>query len=330
VAVEEGKVNGVVLGVEGLLVSVSDPDVHLRLFRDAVGMTVLAEEALSESDVDRLWGLAGSRADSWLLGVDPRGAAAGIGVHLVRFDPQSPIAVREGATGTDSDALKVCDFMVSDFEGARTRMEGAGFPLTSDPATYDVPGVGRFTEGHIDGPDGIKIALLKSHDADRGRFCRDVDSLFSEVLGFSAPISDPTPVARFYEALGLNEVFRYEIESAGFETMVGIAQATKAVGINYGLSEIDPMLGTIDYGLAKQHYSSLRDRAELPNRGFLAVRLAVSSVDAVAATAERWGLEVAAGPSRARMAPWGSVGSIVLRAPHGVLHHCIEKHRGSG
>ena len=84
------------------------------------------------------------------------------------------------------------------------------------------------------------------------------------------------------------------------------------------------MIGVIDYGLPSSAFRSLRTRSVLPNRGLQAIRLSVVSVDEVARIAAGANLEIAAPVAEALLFPQGRVKSLLIRAPHGVLHHFTE------
>jgi catechol 2,3-dioxygenase-like lactoylglutathione lyase family enzyme len=310
-----------VTSIDGPLVSTRDLARQRTLFEGVFGLLPVAEQRLTAAEVEALWGVKGRAARSVLL--ETKGTA--IGVRLVAFEPPSEIAIREGAAGIDSDALKVIDFVVTDFEAGVAALEKQGFKLSAPPAKYEVPKDGRFTEGHAEGPEGVKCALLKIHDASLDRFVRVQDRLFSEVLGVSAPVSDPAPIASFYEALGLRQVYRYEIENESFQHLLGAGRKTKVVGINYGHSEKAVVIGIVHYGLPAGSFRSLRDRSVLPHRGTVALRLTVRSVEAAAEACRAKGGEILAPPAAVELAPQGKVRSLTVRAPHGVVHHFLER-----
>jgi len=310
-----------VLSVEGLVIGVSDLDAHRRLFHRGFGLEVLADTALSVDEVEALYGLRGHSGRLVQLAT----AGTDIGVQLVVLDPGSERVIRGAARGIDVEALKVIDFMTQDFDGAVRRLEEAGFPLASEPARYEVAGVGRFTEGHVDGPDGVKCAILQQHDPGWKRFATVTDRLFSEIIGFSSPIVDPEPVHSFFEVMGLAEVFRYDFESETFSAMIGLDRPTHVVGVNYGLSPKEPMIGTIHYGLPEDSYRSLAEHAWLPHRGLAGVRLRVETTADLAEACRNAGYEIVSGPSSVRLGPWGDLRVLNVRGPHGIVHHCVQQ-----
>ena len=271
--------------------------------------------------VGSLFGVTGRTARTQVL--QTRGTS--IGVRLIEFRPSSKVAVREGARPTDADALKVIDFMVPDFEKAKDALARRGFKLAAPAASYSTPEDGRFTEGHIQGPDGVVCALLQMHDTPLTKYVRVADEAFSEVLGVSAPVSDRNAGIDFYRGvLKLPAVLSYEIGNASFQNLLKSRETTVLRGVNFGIGARAPMIGVVHYGLPLTAFRSLRERSVLPHRGLQALRLSVPSVEAVAEAAASAGLDIVAPPAEALLFPQGRIRSILIRAPHGVLHHFTE------
>ena len=316
-AAEKGRT---VVSIDGPLVSTGDLKRQRNLFEGVFGLAPVAEQTLSAPEVERLFGVSGHEAETVLLETP----GTRIGVRLVQFDPTPELTIREGAAGYDSDALKVVDFVVDRWDEAVAVLREKGFDLVGPPAEYALPREGRFTEGHVKGPDGVICALLRFHDSPRERFVRVTDRLFSEILGVSAPVADLAAVTAFYRALGLGVVFRYEIETESFQKLVGMGAKTRVTGTNFGLTEKAPMIGIIHYGLPEGSYRSLRDRSRLPHRGLVALRATISSVEEVAAACRAEGFEVLAPPASVTLEPHGRVRALAVRAPHGVVHHFVQ------
>jgi len=151
------------------------------------------------------------------------------------------------------------------------------------------------------------------------------DRMFSEILGVSAPVSDREAALGFYrDDLKLATVLSYEIANESFQKLLGSREKTLLRGVTFGVGGKAPMIGVIHYGLPSSAFRSLRGRSVLPNRGLLALRLSVGSVDEVARIAAGANLEIAAPVAEALLFPQGRVKSVLIRAPHGVLHHFTE------
>jgi len=307
--------------IDGPLVVTANLARQREMFEGGFGLTLAADQELDASSVKGLFGVADRAARTVLLQTQ----GTSIGVRLIEFRPSSGIAVREGTRPIDADALKVIDFMVPDFERAVAALSARGFKLAAPPAEYATPEDGRFTEGHIEGPDGVVCALLKMHDTPLSKYVSVTDRMFSEILGLSAPVSDREAALGFYrDALKLETVLSYEIANESFQKLLGSGEKTFLRGANFGVAGKGPMIGVIHYGLPSSAFRSLRGRAELPNRGLQAIRLSVVSVDEIARIAAGANLEIAAPVAEALLFPQGRVKSVLIRAPHGVLHHFTE------
>jgi catechol 2,3-dioxygenase-like lactoylglutathione lyase family enzyme len=314
-----------ILSIAGPLVVTGDLARQREMFEGGFGLSLIADQELDAEAVRTLFGVSGRTARTVLL--ETKGTS--IGVRLVEFRPSSSLAVREGAMPIDGDALKVVDFMVPDFDKAVAALAVRGFKLAGPPAKYSTPADGRFTEGHIEGPDGVVCALLKMHDTPLSKYVTVTDRSFSEVLGVSAPVSDRDAALAFYrDALKLETVLSYEIADESFHRLLGSKEKTLLRGANFGLGAKAPMIGVIHYGLPPSAFKSLRDRSVLPHRGLQAVRLSVSSVDRVVKAAAAANLETLAPVSEALLFPQGRVKCLLIRAPHGVLHHFTETLKG--
>lgn len=306
---------------DGPLVVTADLARQRALFEGVFGMTLTADQELDAEAVLALFGVRSRAARTVLL----QTRDTGVGVRLVEFRPASGVIVREGARAIDSDCLKAIDFIVNDFDRAVSLLAESGFKTLGSPAEYASPEDGRITEGQVAGPDGVVCALLELHDTSPSKYVRVADRTFSEILGVSLPVSDRESALGFYRlTLGLATVISYEIPGRAFQPLMDSAEPPLLRGTNFGVSSRAPMIGVIHYGLPTSVFRSLRDRAVLPNRGLQALRFSVSSVDEVARRAAAAGLETSAPVAEAVLFPQGRVKSLLLRAPHGVLHHFTE------
>jgi len=231
------------------LISTGDLVRQRTILEKVFGLVPIAEQELDAETIQALWGIEGRTATTVLLETP----GTKIGVRLVAFEPRPEIGIREGAKGYDCDALKVVDFVVTDFDRGVAVIEKHGLKLSAPPANYELPRderftngpSGRFTEGHIQGPDGVIYALVAQHDMPIERYVDVTDGLFTEILGFSAPVAELEPVSHFYRGFGLDIVFQYEIETESFQHLVGMGQKTRVLGTNFALAARAPMLGAL-------------------------------------------------------------------------------------
>lgn len=307
--------------VDGPLIVTSSLARPREMFEGVLGLTLVADQDLDASAVEALYGVRDRTARTVLL----QTPGTAVGVRLLEFRPASTVVVRKGARPIDADALKVIDFMVPDFDQAVSALAARGFRLAAPPAEYATPDDGRFTEGHVEGPDGVVCALLKMHDTPLSKYVTVSDRTFSEILGVSAPVSDRETALGFYrDTLRLEPVLSYEIANESFQKLLGSREKTLLRGTNFGAGRRAPMIGVIHYGLPSSAFRSLRERAVLPHCGIQAIRLSVSSVDEMLRAASAATLEIAAPPAEAVLFPQGRVKSVLIRAPHGVLHQFTE------
>ena len=305
--------------IHGPIVSCADLGVTRPMFEKVFGLTQVAAQKLSRDEVKALWGLDGHSADTVVL--DTPGTP--FGGRLVQFDPVSPVAIRNRATGFDADALKVIDFYAPDFDVAEAHLKSQGFALKHERAEYDLP-EGHFIEGHLWGPDEVVCALVSGPRDFFGGFVTVKDKTFSEVHSISAPVSDPETVLRFYkDVMGLEIVHEYFIDAESFSKLVGTPHKLQLKARNVGLKRSEPYFGIIHYGLPTDAYQSLRDRAVFPNRGLAGATVMAEAIDVIAEKALAFGAEILAPAIRIHVAPYGLVTSMTLRAPHGVIHHLI-------
>jgi catechol 2,3-dioxygenase-like lactoylglutathione lyase family enzyme len=317
----ESAATGRVTAIRGPVIVTTEAARQRRLFVDALGHEVVAEEALSEAQVAALFGLAGRSARAVLYETP----GTRIGAWVVELDPPDATVIRVGGVGYACDAMKMIDFFTADRPAAVARLKGAGFEFVSEGADVDLPDGGRFVEAHLRGPDGVMVAAIEPLNRPMDQFVGVTDRLFSEMQSTSAPVSDFEPVRAFYEdALGVPMGLRYEFESDSFSKMVGTSQTTRIRANNYGRVVEDVMLGIIHYGLPPGSFASLRERARPPHRGLVGVRLDVGGLDALLERCASHGVEIRVPPAAADSAALGRGRSAVAVAPHGVWHWLVE------
>jgi catechol 2,3-dioxygenase-like lactoylglutathione lyase family enzyme len=311
-----------VISIDGPVVSTGEIGRQLSLFRDVLGLRVVADEPLDAATVAALFGLDGLTARTVLLHTP--GTARG--VRLVAFDPPSATVIRPGGVGLSSDALKVVDVFASDLDAAVARASAAGFGLVGPPAELDLPTGERFREAHLRAPDGVLVAFIHPVEARAADYVSVTDRLFSEVQSCSGPVTALEPVRSFYEdGLGLPLGLEYRFESDSFGRMIGAGRASLIRACNFGRKAQDVMLGVIHYGLPSGFAPSLRDVCRAPNRGLVAVALTVEGLDALLERACVHGAAIAVPPASVSLAPGGPLRAATLRAPHGVHHLLLEE-----
>lgn len=301
------------------MISTSEADRHVELFRDVLGMGVVSEQVLSGSEARSLWAVDVRSARVTMLTTPPSYA----GVALVEFDPASEVVIREGMQGIDIEALKVIDVVTSDAGAGFARFEEAGFVVSDVRSSYEIED-GAVTETHAYGPEGVVIGILDFHTIEASRFVELTDRLFSEAMSISVPVDDLDPVVEWYDrVLGLEVVHRYGFDAESFKDLVGTDSAAWNVrGTNIGRTTQEYYFGVIDYGTGDTTRRSLRDRARPPNRGIAGAVCTVADLGRVVSAAKPD--EMIAGPVELALGPWGRTPAITLVAPHGIVHTVVE------
>jgi catechol 2,3-dioxygenase-like lactoylglutathione lyase family enzyme len=153
------------------------------------------------------------------------------------------------------------------------------------------------------------------HDEPLSKYATVTDQTFSEIASVRAPVSDRAPALEFYgETLRLQTLRSHET----------VTQGVLLRSVDFLTGSMTPRIQLMDYSPRPSTFRSLRDRSVLPHRGLQALRFSVPSVDAVARAAAAAGVEITAPPAETLLFPQGRVRSILIRAPHGVLHHFTE------
>ena len=308
-----------ITSIHGPIISTADSAAQRHVLEDVYGLEVVSHQSLSAQEVERTWGVTGQSAETWCLNTP----GTSFGVRLVQFEhPGEPI--RNPDTGYDCHALKVIDFYAPNFDAGVDRIENAGFHVKDEIADYDLP-EGHFREAHLWGPDNVVTATISGPEDFFRNFATTHDRVYSEPQSISGPVADPEAVIDFYDrVLGLSVIFRYGIDDESFADLVGTDGEMRLRAWNIGLKTTEPYFGIIHYGLPESEYNSLYDRAVMPNTGLVGMSLLCDDLAAVHRVAQTYGSPIIAPPASVTLAPWGDVTSMVLRGPHGVLHHLVQ------
>lgn len=152
------------------------------------------------------------------------------------------------------------------------------------------------------------------------------DRPFSEVMSVSTPVSRRDEVLRFYaDVLQLDEVYRYGFEDPSFAELVGGEQSMQLTAVNVGTRLREPFFGLIHYGQRSAGARSLADHSQLPNRGIAAALMEVTNLEDCLARVAHWPGALIRTSSPLELPALGPVSSALLRAPHGVLHHVVQR-----
>lgn len=301
-----------VVNIHGPIISSSDLDRHVALFR-ALGMEEVGRSSRSVDETTAIWGTTGQA----LREITLETPGFPFGVRLLGFDPGSDVQIRQPSRGSDSDALKVIDFYAPDLDVARDRIEAAGFPFKPEVAEYETA-EGRFREMHLWGPDGVVCALISGDPAFYESFATVRDHIVSEPQSISGPVQDHGATLQFFDTVfGLKVIHRYGLDDDSFRELVGTDNAIKLRAWNVGIKTTEPYFGIIDYGMAAGSQTSLIDVAVPPARGLLGATLRVRDAKAIA---DRVGTQ----PVSTYMPGFGDVLVTTCAAPNGGWYQAVQ------
>lgn len=305
----------------GPIISTDNLQAQTALYADCFGLHASSATGLSEDATADLCGTSDVRLKTrWLCA-----EGTSFGVRLWSFDPPAQETVRDPARGTDRDAPKVVDFYAPDFSGALDHLSRQGRQIKSDVAEYTIE-AGKMQEAHLWGPDHVVSAVISGPASFFKDFATVRNRIFSEPQSISTPVTDIDQAICFYaDVFGYDPVFEYEFEHRSFDDLVGASTPINLRAVNVGTSTREPYLGLIDYGADQPDSRSLKGRSRPPARGLVGVELTTENLDKTIERAVAFGDAAVLGqPVSINYTPFGEAASVLIEAPHGVLHHVVE------
>lgn len=306
--------------IVGPIISAANIADH-RFFFDHLGGTASATSHIDESQCDQMFAQKGLLLDTELVQWHP----TDFGVRLWAFDEPSISTIRLPGRGTDLDALKVIDFYASDFDRALALLAQNEIYPRHDIAEYSLP-EGAFREAHFCRPDNVICAVISGPNEFFKDFATLTGEVFSEPQSISAPVSNAHAVLEFYAAVfGFDSLYSYEIDNASFDALVGSDKRLKLKAVNVGQALSAPYLGVIDYGSIAVTERLLGARSQIPRRGLIGIEMTTEHLAEIVDKATREDAVVSACLEPVDYAPYGPVISALIRGPHGVLHHVLQR-----
>ncbi len=306
-------------------ISTADLDRSLSLFRDVMGMEIVAEQFVFGPEFEQLWGLPTfMTARSIILG-KPRVASGRI--RLIRFEPLSEIVICEGADPWDTGAVKTIDFVVTDFERAKHLLDSHGWGWRTDPQRYPLPnGEGELLEGHIDGPDDTTLGILQLFGVSRSAYVEVGDDvLFSEMATSSRFVTDIEQALSFYvDVLGFQVVTDIIIDQTKLQGLIESPSGGALRMILLGSLETKSgEIGLLKYEGIKG--KSLAHRAKPPCRGVIMMSFETQDLDQLHDQLREHGVTVFSSPVQLELEPYGLVQVMTVQSPDGVMHEFFQR-----
>jgi len=302
--------------VFGPLTVAQDLPEHSSLFVDAFGMAELATVDLDHTSTQTLFGDHVGLATIRLLA----SPGCGSGAVVCRFDGEDVGPVRDYASPVDVDALKVIDFYAPDLEAAVAHVREIGLDAEVSGTPYSMDGV-PLVEAHIQGPDGLRFAILGGPTQEMRKYVEASDRLISEVLGVTSPVRDRAQAVDFYaEVFGWKPVLEYTAKGPALASLVGLDAKLQVTGICMGSRPEETYVDLLDYGLPAGVGVSLRGRTTAPHRGLLGLVVLAPDLPSLASAAPA-GVLGAAQPVQGLP---GIKRAAMLTPPWGIPHLLLE------
>ena len=304
--------------IQEFVISVSDLERTLPAFTEVLRWEVL-HRGPADPTVARSWGLdVDTVIEEVLIG---NGASDRGFVRLVQIQGVEQELIRPGARWWDTGGMMNFNVLVKDLDATVAGLRAHGWHGISLPSTYQRGEAVRGKSMIMIGPDDVMMSFQErqapplrgwppfdgaTHIEVGYQIVTDIDAwrdFHTDVLGlFAHDISE----RRSSEPVGPND---YGLP----HNLVGVAD-------NKQVNVMVPEGGKQSLG-ARQHLSAtgydFAARAKPPNLGIMTVRLPVPDLLAVAARLKARGIELAAETQIVRMAPYGTVRSLAVRAPGG-------------
>jgi catechol 2,3-dioxygenase-like lactoylglutathione lyase family enzyme len=306
-------------GVQEMIVSVKNIDQASAVYRDVAKFEVKAEGPADES-LNRLWALpAEARIQERVLGLPSTDQGL---LRLVQISGVPQVQIRSSARPFDTGGIFNINSLVKDMDGVFESLRDYGFQGFADPNTYTLFGK-KYAGSLLRGHDGVVINLLQrvnqpyddmpafatmSHIINATQMVKNYDesfAFFTKQLGWAVRWeASPT-----WPADGSNNM--------GIPNSVLLSGAVKERAASFRFNK-DADGGTIEIfafeGISGKDFS---DRAQPPNLGILAYRIHVRDLEAYAKQITARGVVLERPIQRVKLAPYGEVKMMVVRAPSG-------------
>ncbi|GIW06911.1 MAG: hypothetical protein KatS3mg060_1716 [Dehalococcoidia bacterium] len=188
-------------GLTEVMVSVSDFEPHLALYRDLLGFDVRSHGVIDPIVAATLWGIPTGRAvEAMQLGAGASDSG------LLRL-------VRVAGAPTEAERPAVLDFGLFDFDiytmdmpAAYNELTAAGYEWTSPPQLWSPDGQPEIDvlEGWCLAPDGVNLVMNRPFQRKGSKaWNADPDRRYTEVTASVTVVADLEREATFWQALGL-------------------------------------------------------------------------------------------------------------------------------
>jgi catechol 2,3-dioxygenase-like lactoylglutathione lyase family enzyme len=288
-------------------------------------MAALGDDVAEGPEAEAFYGLPSGGSVRRVM-LAQQGVRQGM-LQLLDFGAAARGRVQEGCGPTDHGYVKTLDVFVEDYATASRLLGDAGFHWHTEPRTYPAGDISA-TEGHIDAPDDVLLAILEIHGAPRSLFAQ-ADALFSEVGASSQLVGDLDAHTRLFgEGFGFTVHYDAELTGPGVDSLVGLPEGT---GLHMTImgpeGATTGKVGLVRYGAgggAAAPGRSLAGQSWPPAHGMLAHGFAVRDLDATCARLAALGAQVRVAPVPVGIAPWTGARAAAVATPEGIRLELVE------
>jgi catechol 2,3-dioxygenase-like lactoylglutathione lyase family enzyme len=277
---------GLLGGIDQVCIGATDLEATTRFFSEGLGLSVLEEGVVAGPGYADLWGVRDEQALRVRL-LGHRGVERGrLRIVEALAPPPPPHRL------TDLGIFDV-DFLVRDPDQVAARVRKAGFPLWTEPGSYQV-GTLTIREAIAEPPDGLRSALIQ--DTGSPSALRDRPELaVSEATITAVGVDDLEHGLAFYRSVFQIEPLRvFDIRNRELNALLRIPET---VTLRVALLDMPPArLELIQVVDGAQPGQDIRPRQRPPRAGFQGNAVWVASLADALAAGEAAGARLLRGP----------------------------------
>lgn len=304
-------------GVDSVFISVSNLENSLALYRNYVGLKVLAEDTLQPDEIQQLWNLpVGTKARTVLLKNELRPTR----LELVEFTPNSGRTIREEARPWDYGIYCVA-FLVKDVDLLYRELTDQGFAFVSPPIQYQPNWVPYpVKETTLIGPDNVPINHFQRMKPEKyesaGNYvrfdhCFQIVESLDEVKGFYGDI------------LGLDLSGEMPIPEGLIDDLIPLPPGNQIKTLFYGKKDENTLI--MQFVEISLKGKSLAQVARPPNLGLFMLSFEVDNLLPLMESFKKEGIAILSGPVELRTKLHGEIRAITVEDPGGAMIALFER-----
>jgi len=302
-------------GTDRISVSVSNLEDSLALYRDWIGMKVVADEALEPNEIHELWNLPqGTEARAVFLKQELQPTL----LELIEFKPHSGKTFRE-PTSFDYGFLSLA-FRVKDNDAIYRGLTEKGFAFVNPPMQYKPDWIPyTVSELLLIAPEGYLVShfnLIGEEYESQGNYIK-FDHCAQYVDNISKGI-------KFYrDILGLDLRYEIPLSEGVLNDVLRLPLDTK---IKVALiHKKDENALTMQFIQLSVKGNSLASVARPPNLGLFMISYEVDDLSSLIETFKKEGIAILSGPVELHTKLHGKMRAITVEGPYGEMVELFER-----